>query len=473
MQFNKSFANSKKLLLAFCFAYFQILLLCPLFAQIATDSVTEPSMVYSVSESSVEPALLSPMGAISLYEAQSYLMYDPLDGFTQGIPYFRDRYVDGVLNQSAYINGSGYNIQYGVGSQIPTSGAIQFYIYTPGFQTAVNGNIIFTQAGYGGATRGDIHLLILPSNQLWFGQWPGSGNGYWNQLISLPLPLFQWVKITVVYGTLGMYLYIDDQLAATDLTRKIPISLRPFYFGTIRFWGTETAFLGLLDEISTFAGDPQIKIVSPASGTVFTSTDEIGFVGFGLNMTWYRQGIPIGSGNIVKTILPPGEHEITLSGLDVIGRPGNDNITIVVESEVEVTSVAAVPPILWLDSAAAGSGVVFRATTTDTGTVDFKVQTPSGTVISLGSSSAVQNGSEYVAKLSWWGQTGLEEGIYTVIATAGSSSKSSTFEVKHTGVDLIGLGKWMKESKDPSAVLPPFAAAEVCPLNSWEEMLSL
>ena len=53
------------------------------------------------------------------------------------------------------------------------------------------------------------------------------------------------------------------------------------------------------------------------------------------------------------------------------------------------------------------------------------------------------------------------------------SSKTTTIEVRKVAVSLIGLGKWMKEAKDPSAALPPFAKAEVCPLVPWEEMLSL
>ena len=216
-----------------------------------------------------------------------------------------------------------------------------------------------------------------------------------------------------------------------------------------------------------------VKIVSPASGSVFASTDEVNFVGSGQSLTWRCQGILIGTGNAFNTILPPGEHEIVLSGLDSIGQPGHDIITIVVESEVEVTSIAAVPPILWLDDSAAGSGIVFRATTDESANVSFKVRSPSNEEFSIGSRQTIQQGSEHVAKLSWWGQSGLAEGVYTITAEAGTSSKSATFSVKHVAVSLTGLGKWMKDSKDPAAALPPFAQAEVCPLVPWEEMLSL
>ncbi|PKK88218.1 MAG: hypothetical protein CVV64_19660 [Candidatus Wallbacteria bacterium HGW-Wallbacteria-1] len=454
----------------FWFVCFQFLLVSSLFAQIASDSLSEsePSMIYSVSESLTSPVLSSSINMLG--STQSYLMYDPLDGSTQGSQNFSG-YFDGILNQAAVFNGAQNYLQYSSDTQIPRSGAIQFYLFTPGFYPAINGDIIFTQAGYGGASRGDIHLLLLPTNRLWFGQWPARTGDYWNRLES-PLPFFQWVKITVVYGTFGMYLYVDDQLAASDLTRQIPMSLRPFYFGTRRFYGTETAFTGLLDEIITFT-EPQVKIITPVSGTIFTTTGDREFVGTGIGLTWYHQGVPIGSGNIAKINLSPGEHEITLSGQDFIGQPNSHTITVSVESNLEIDSVVATPTALWLDDSGAGSGVVFRATTTDTGTVNFKVQTPSGTVISLGSSSAVQQGDEYVAKLSWWGQAGLEEGIYTIIAEAGTTSKSSTFEVKHTTVSLIGLGKWMKNTKDPAAILPSFAAAEVCPLEPWETMLSL
>jgi len=61
MQFNKPFANSKALLFAFWFVYFQIYLLSPLFAQVATYSTIESSTAYSAAESSVESGLLSPM----------------------------------------------------------------------------------------------------------------------------------------------------------------------------------------------------------------------------------------------------------------------------------------------------------------------------------------------------------------------------------------------------------------------------
>ncbi|MGM0598537.1 MAG: DUF6531 domain-containing protein, partial [Candidatus Rifleibacteriota bacterium] len=397
-------------------------------------------------------------------------MYDPLNGSTFGAPNIPG-YAAGFLHDGAVFGGAQNYLRYSVGTQIPTSGAIQFFIQTPGFQEAYQSNFIFTQPGYGGATRGDITLSIRGDNSLYFGQWPGYGHGWWNALRS-PLPLNQWVKITAVYGVFGMYLYVDDQLMATDLSRRIPLSSRPFYFGTTRFWGPEVAFSGKLDEITTFAS-PLVKIMSPASGTVFMSDDEISFLGSGLGLNWYCQGVPIGSGNLVKTTLTPGEHTITVSGQDAIGGSGEDSITVVVQSSIEVTSISANPSTLWLDDSGAGSGIVFRATTSAISSVNFRIQTPSGSIIPIGVSSAIQDGSEYVAKLSWWDQSDLEEGTYTVIAEAGSSSKTSTFEVKHVAVSLVGLGKWMKNSKDPSAVLPPFAQAEVCPLVPWEEMLSL
>jgi YD repeat-containing protein len=139
------------------------------------------------------------------------------------------------------------------------------------------------------------------------------------------------------------------------------------------------------------------------------------------------------------------------------------------EESCEVTSVAAIPNTLWIGRDAAGSGVVFRATTTDEATVEFKVVSPSGLETVIGSSST----ENQLAKLSWWGMPAMEEGDYTVVASVDNSNKSSTFTVKIVDVNLTGLGKWMKNTKDPAAFLPPSAAAEVCPLNSWEEMLSL
>ncbi|MBU1109987.1 MAG: hypothetical protein KKB51_25120 [Candidatus Riflebacteria bacterium] len=138
---------------------------------------------------------------------------------------------------------------------------------------------------------------------------------------------------------------------------------------------------------------------------------------------------------------------------------------------IEVTNLESIPGTLWLDNNDTGSGIVFRATTSEPGDVTFKVQTPSGAIIQIGSKSTTQQGSEHVAKLSWWGQSGLPEGVYTILAEAGTSGQASTFNVKHVAVSLTGLGKWMKESKDPSAVLPPSAALDVCPLNPWDEMI--
>jgi len=142
-----------------------------------------------------------------------------------------------------------------------------------------------------------------------------------------------------------------------------------------------------------------------------------------------------------------------------------------VDESVEVLNVMSIPNILWLDQNSHGSGLVFRAETSEPTEVAFSVQTPDGVIIPIGSKSTIQQDSEHIAKLSWWGQAGLPEGVYTITAEAGTSSKSATFNVKHVAVSLVGLGKWMKESKDPSAVLPPFAAADDCPPNPWDEMI--
>lgn len=210
------------------------------------------------------------------------------------------------------------------------------------------------------------------------------------------------------------------------------------------------------------------KLISVGDAVVTAYAYAIGLDGElkdAVSVTNPGSGVGLGNQNLI-TLRGPGITRV----LFVITQnfPGDgfgiDDLQIVFSESL--ISVCCVPPRLWLDDSGRGSGVVFRATTTAARNVDFKVQTPFGAIIPIGASSAVQQGAEYVAKLSWWGQTGLPEGTYTIVATAGSSSKSSTFEVKHSAVSLTGLGKWMKESKDPSAVLPPFAAAEVCPLNS-------
>ncbi|MFZ5951830.1 MAG: DUF6531 domain-containing protein, partial [Candidatus Rifleibacteriota bacterium] len=133
---------------------------------------------------------------------------------------------------------------------------------------------------------------------------------------------------------------------------------------------------------------------------------------------------------------------------------------------VEVLSVESFPETLWLDPAGVGSGIVFRAVTSEETTVSFKVTAPSGVETIIGSRPT----DNKTAKLSWWGTGGMEEGVYTIAAQAGDSSKSATFNVKKVGVDLIGLGKWVNSAKDPSEVLPPRAEEEMCPLNPWEEI---
>jgi RHS repeat-associated protein len=138
-------------------------------------------------------------------------------------------------------------------------------------------------------------------------------------------------------------------------------------------------------------------------------------------------------------------------------------------SPVAIKTVAVHPETLWVNQNGVSSGVVFKATVTEDAEVTFKVLGPSGIEQLAGETSTVDK----TARLSWWGPPNMQEGTYTLIAEAGNSSKSTEFYVKNVAVNLTGLGKWMKNTKDPSAILPPFAAAEVCPVNTWEEMLSL
>lgn len=139
----------------------------------------------------------------------------------------------------------------------------------------------------------------------------------------------------------------------------------------------------------------------------------------------------------------------------------------------EILTLNTYPSVLWLDESDASSGIVFRATTSESGNVAFEIKNSSGNAVYTTSKTTVSEEDVNVAKFSWWGASGLQEGDYTLLASVDGDDKSANFVVKRVAANLTGLGKWMKEAKDPSAALPPFAAAEVCPLRPWEEMLGL
>jgi len=289
--------------------------------------------------SSTDQAPISP--ELSMYSSFNSVLsyfYDPLDGSTLGIPNILG-YGPGFLGQSAIFGGNHYYIQYGVGSQIPNSGPVEFYLNIPAYQPAYNGaNIIFTQPGYGGAAAGDIHLALTANNSLAYGQW-GPG---WHYQYSPPLPMNQWVKIRAEFGSTGKNLYFNDQLVCSDPNFRLPISARPFFFGTRAFYGPEYGINGKLDEVISFTGTPVLKIVSPTSGTGFDYGQPITFVGEANpplinNLQWsssingvFGQGLTATASN-----LSPGTHTITLSG-QFRGSQVVDSITIVVQEIAEI-----------------------------------------------------------------------------------------------------------------------------------------
>ncbi|MBF0407960.1 MAG: hypothetical protein HQM10_11435 [Candidatus Riflebacteria bacterium] len=149
-----------------------------------------------------------------------------------------------------------------------------------------------------------------------------------------------------------------------------------------------------------------------------------------------------------------------------------DHIMFKGDAPVTVNSVQAIPPTLMIGIDGAASGIVFRAATSVSTTVEFKVRGPGGEIFPIGSAATSQGDSGHIAKLSWWGNLGgstISEGNYEIIAEAGSSSKTSNFTVKKVNASIIGMGTWMKNSKDPSADVPPDPKAEQCPEVSWEQ----
>ena len=142
----------------------------------------------------------------------------------------------------------------------------------------------------------------------------------------------------------------------------------------------------------------------------------------------------------------------------------------------QVLTAQTAPGTLWVSSNGAGSGIVFRATTNAPTTLSFFVRTPQGQEYAIGSRGTEEVNGENVAKISWWGDLGggnlALAGNYTLIARAGGSEKTAGFQVKETDATIIGMGTWMKASKDPSAAVPPDPKAEVCPSVTWEQAIN-
>ncbi|MBF0547233.1 MAG: RHS repeat protein [Candidatus Riflebacteria bacterium] len=136
------------------------------------------------------------------------------------------------------------------------------------------------------------------------------------------------------------------------------------------------------------------------------------------------------------------------------------------QREISIKSVETIPGTLYIDRDGAGSGIVFRAVADSATPITFQVKSSSGEIKNLGAVDAVANGSDFTAKLNWWGP--LPEGTYTLIAQAGISSKERTFEVKHIKASCLGMGTWLNNTKDPSNAVPPEPKPQSCPLQTWD-----
>ena len=175
-----------KLLFALCVISFMSSF-SPLFGQIATDSFS--------SIGSGTPSILSNDGLLPQTRSlSSAYFHDGLDGSCLGASAFSS-YTQGVLGQAARFSGTLDRIGYAVGSQIAGSGFISFYFYSNGYRPSYGGcNWIFTQAGFGGAARGSIQLMLNANNQLLYSQHVSG----WNYMTTEAIPLNTWVKITAV-----------------------------------------------------------------------------------------------------------------------------------------------------------------------------------------------------------------------------------------------------------------------------------
>ncbi|MEW6712926.1 MAG: DUF6531 domain-containing protein, partial [Candidatus Riflebacteria bacterium] len=159
--------------------------------------------------------------------------------------------------------------------------------------------------------------------------------------------------------------------------------------------------------------------------------------------------------------------------------PPNDNSSLYLNilawlaaSSDFMISVTPFPDKVWFNKNGVSTGIVFKATTSEPANVTFKVRKSDGFSIAVGSKATEKVNDENIARLSWWGTPGMPDGEYEVIAEANDNSASATFECREMAVNLTGLGKWMKDKKDPHAILPPFAKAAYCPDKEWEQILA-
>lgn len=136
-------------------------------------------------------------------------------------------------------------------------------------------------------------------------------------------------------------------------------------------------------------------------------------------------------------------------------------------------TVTPYPAALWLDLNGVGTGIVFKASTSASTTVTFKVKKDAQEWV-LGDVPTYAEGTANAAKLSWWGRLPdgnlATAGEYLIVAEADSTIASTPFTVEQTESNVVGIGDWMKASKDPAAAVPPEVKPVTCPTTGWDEM---
>jgi RHS repeat-associated protein len=136
-------------------------------------------------------------------------------------------------------------------------------------------------------------------------------------------------------------------------------------------------------------------------------------------------------------------------------------------------TVTPYPAALWLDMNGVGTGIVFKASSSASTTVIFKVKKDAQEWV-LGNVPTYAEGTANAAKLSWWGRLPdgnlATAGEYLIVAEADSTTASTSFSVERTESNVVGIGDWMKASKDPAAAVPPEVKPVTCPTTGWDEM---
>ncbi|MFZ2960716.1 MAG: DUF6531 domain-containing protein, partial [Candidatus Ozemobacteraceae bacterium] len=250
--------------------------------------------------------------------------------------------------------------------------------------------------------------------------------------------------------------------------------------------GTWTAQkLSNITNIYSVKAEPEIlNIGSPApEGTInFTAT-----VNESTNVTFsILQGTQVWDIGVIHTIPAGSYHVATLnwagnlpgtgfasSGLYTVkaSASGSHREQTFTVNNALLISVTPIPNILYIDRHGAGSGIVFRAATSDVANVSFTVTTPTGQKILIGEKGTTATNSTNIAKMSWGGNSDLTTGSYTITASIGDSQQVTPFDVIRTSISVNGLSSWIAD-KDPTVALtPPKPKVAMCLVNTWEKLL--